>query len=113
MTQEMAFIHKLCVSVGLIALAHAAYSATQHHAYLRLTEQEFAWLPLDIILQCLFGLSITYYGIINIAGQFKSIKASAEMETKTWEMLSNRQSFYTFHHRGKALYGDRERVELE
>ncbi|ESO92886.1 hypothetical protein LOTGIDRAFT_216532 [Lottia gigantea] len=108
----MGFVPKLCVSIGLIALAHAAYSATQHHAYLRLTEKEFTWLPLDIMIQCLIGLSITFYGIINIAGQFKSIKASAEMENKTWDMIGNRQSFYTFNHRGKALFNE-EREELE
>ncbi|KAI8770523.1 membrane magnesium transporter 1 [Biomphalaria glabrata] len=96
--------HKLCVVLGLIALAHAAYSAAQHRTYLRLTEQEFTMLPLDILLQCIFALLITCYGVVHVAGNFKEIKASAEQDAKTWEMLSNRQGFNIFYHRGKALF---------
>ncbi|KAH9509442.1 Membrane magnesium transporter 1 [Bulinus truncatus] len=96
--------YKLCVVIGLITLAHAAYSAAQHRTYLRLTEQEFTMLPHDILLQCIFGLLITCYGVVNVAGNFKEIKASAEQDIKTWEMLNNRQGFNIFHHRGKALF---------
>ncbi|XP_059172724.1 ER membrane protein complex subunit 5-like [Physella acuta] len=97
-------VHKMCVVLGLVALAHAAYSAAQHRTYLRLTEQEFTMLPPDIFLQCALGLLITCYGVVNVAGNFKEIKASAEQDNKTWEMLANRQGFNIFHHRGKALF---------
>ncbi|CAL1543277.1 unnamed protein product [Lymnaea stagnalis] len=97
-------VHKLCVLFGLIALAHAAYSAAQHRTYLRLTEQEFTILPHDIFLQCILGLLVTCYGVVHVSGSFKEIKASAEQDTKTWEMLGNRQGFNMFHHRGKALF---------
>ena len=66
---------KLFVIVGLIALAHAAYSAAQHRSYLRLTEQEFTTLPIDILVQCLAGLTITCYGIVRVVGKFREIKA--------------------------------------
>ncbi|XP_025079630.1 membrane magnesium transporter 1-like [Pomacea canaliculata] len=95
---------KLCVFLGLIALAHAAYSAAQHRTYLRLTEQEFTMLPHDILLQCILGLLLTCYGVVNVAGNFKEIRASAEQENKTWDMLGNRGGFNMFHHRGKAMF---------
>ncbi|CAG5136212.1 unnamed protein product [Candidula unifasciata] len=97
-------VHKMCVIFGLIALLHAAFSAAQHRTYLRLTEQEFTMLPQDIFLQCILGLLLTCYGVVNVAGNFREIKASAEQDSKTWEMLSNRQGFNIFHHRGKALF---------
>lgn len=102
------FLHKFCVTFGLIALAHAAYSAAQHRTYLRLTEQEFTTLPQDIFVQCIFGLIMTYYGVVHVAGAFKEIRASAELESKTWDMLSNRQSFFVFNHRGKSMFEERD-----
>lgn len=38
-----------------------------------------------------------------IAGDFKEIKASADLENKSWETFRNIPSFYTFNHRGKTL----------
>ncbi|VDI59286.1 ER membrane protein complex subunit 5-like [Mytilus galloprovincialis] len=98
---------KICVILGLLAMAHAAYSAAQHRTYLRLTEQEFTSLPLDIILQCFVGLILTCYGVVHISGIFKEIRANADLDNKSWDMLSSRQSMYSFNHRGVALYRDR------
>ncbi|XP_061194905.1 ER membrane protein complex subunit 5-like [Saccostrea echinata] len=94
---------KICVFFGLAAMLHAAYSAAQHRTYLRLTEQEFTTLPIDIIVQCFVGLLLTCYGVVHVAGSFREICASAELESKTWDMLSNRQAFYSFCHRGMAI----------
>ena len=94
---------KWFVCLGFIALAHAGYSAAQYRAYLRLIEQEFAALPADILLQCLVGLVITCYGIVKVVGDFKEIKAIADLQQRTWETLSNRPAFYSFNHRGKAF----------
>ena len=94
---------KWFVFLGFIALAHAGYSAAQYRAYLRLIEQEFVSLPTDILLQCLVGLVITCYGIVKVVGDFKEIKAVAELQMRTWETLSNRPSFYSFNHRGKIF----------
>ncbi|XP_002733118.1 ER membrane protein complex subunit 5-like [Saccoglossus kowalevskii] len=91
------------VIVGLLSLAHAAYSAAQHRAYLRLTEQEFTSLPSDIVLQCLISLLITIYGVVHLAGNFREIKAAAELENKSFDTASNRPSYYMFMHRGKVL----------
>ncbi|KAK7090605.1 ER membrane protein complex subunit 5-like [Littorina saxatilis] len=95
---------KYCVIFGLVALAHAAYSSAQHRTYLRLTEQDFTMLPLDILVQCLLGLLLTCYGVVQVAGSFKEIRASSEQENKTWDMLSNRGGFNIFNHRGKAMF---------
>ena len=97
-------VDKLCVLIGLLSLAHAAYSAAQHRAYLRLTEQEFTALPLDILLQCSVSIILTCYGIVKIVGTFRGIKASSELEKRTWDTLGNRPSFYTFSHRGRYLF---------
>uniref|UniRef100_A0A0B7BG59 Uncharacterized protein n=1 Tax=Arion vulgaris TaxID=1028688 RepID=A0A0B7BG59_9EUPU len=59
---------------------------------------------MQIFLQCILGLLLTCYGVVNVAGNFREIKASAEQDNKTWEMLTNRQGFNIFHHRGKALF---------
>ncbi|KAK3096097.1 hypothetical protein FSP39_023209, partial [Pinctada imbricata] len=59
---------------------------------------------LQIIIQCLVGLIITCYGVVHVAGIFREIRVSAESESKTWDMLSNRQAFYMFNHRGKAIH---------
>ncbi|XP_045160398.1 ER membrane protein complex subunit 5-like [Mercenaria mercenaria] len=96
--------YKLCVAVGLLALLHAAYSAAQHRSYLRLTEQEFTSLPWDILIQCLLSLLLVIHGVVHIAGSFREIRASADLDHKTWDMLGNRQGFLSFNHRGKALY---------
>lgn len=42
------------------------------------------------------------YGVLYVAGDFKEIKASAELENKSWETYRNVPSFYIFcHRRGK------------
>lgn len=43
------------------------------------------------------------YGVLYVAGDFKEIKASADLENKSWETFMNTPSFYTFNHRGKAF----------
>lgn len=49
---------------------------------------------------------ITMYGVLQIAGDFKEIRANVELEEKSWETLRNNPSFYMFNHRGKALSPD-------
>ncbi|KAL1425288.1 hypothetical protein MTO96_019432 [Rhipicephalus appendiculatus] len=62
---------KLMATLGIVGLVHAAISAAQHRSYLRLTEQDFTVLPLDIIFQSVLCLLITMYGTMCIAGDFK------------------------------------------
>ncbi|KAK4880368.1 hypothetical protein RN001_008514 [Aquatica leii] len=95
--------HRLILTAGFFSLFHAAYSAAQHRSYLRLNELEFTSLPIDILIQGVASLFVIMYGVLYIAGDFKEIKASAELENKTWETYKNIPSFYTFNHRGKAF----------
>ncbi|XP_070383698.1 ER membrane protein complex subunit 5 [Dermacentor albipictus] len=94
---------KLMATLGIVGLVHAAISAAQHRSYLRLTEQDFTVLPLDIIFQSVLCLLITMYGTMCIAGDFKEVRATVELESKSFETFGNRPSFYMFCHRGRAL----------
>ncbi|XP_003726305.1 membrane magnesium transporter 1 [Strongylocentrotus purpuratus] len=100
----MAGSSHLCVLFGIIGLAHSAYSAAQHRSYLRLTEQEFTRLPTDIFVQCIISLLLTCYGVINVAGKFREIRATVELEARSMDTLCNRPSFYCFSHRGQVLH---------
>jgi len=97
---------KLILTTGLIGLCHAAYSATQHRNYLRLIENEFTQLPVDILIQTLLCLFLCCYGIIILSTKFKPIQITSEWENKTWDNIANRTSFYSFNHRGKYLFSD-------
>jgi hypothetical protein len=99
---------KIFLITGLVGLCHAAYSATQHRNYLRLTEHEFSRLPLDIIFQTVISLFLSCIGIISIASKFKPIKITSEWENKIWDNIANRTSFYSFNHRGKYLFSSLE-----
>ncbi|PSN55542.1 Membrane magnesium transporter 1 [Blattella germanica] len=95
--------HKFLLLSGLLSLFHAAYSAAQHRSYLRITEQKFVSLPVDILIQGIVSLFVAMYGIMYIAGEFKEIRATVDLENKSWETARNIPSFYIFNHRGKAL----------
>lgn len=43
------------------------------------------------------------YGVMQVAGDFKEIKASADLDNKSWETFRNIPSFYIFNHRGRFL----------
>ncbi|UJR36976.1 hypothetical protein I4U23_029684 [Adineta vaga] len=90
--------------IGLLALAHAGYSAAQHRVYVRLTEQQFERLPADIIVQTLIAFIACCFGTVQLFGKFKPILITAEWQNKTWDTIGNRPSFMTFNHRGKKLF---------
>jgi hypothetical protein len=103
---------KLLLIIGLAGLCHAAYSATQHRNYLRLTESsnDFSTsststlLPVDILVQTLVCLLLCCFGVISVAAKFKPIQITSEWEHKVWDNIGNRTSFYSFNHRGKFLF---------
>ncbi|XP_073822098.1 ER membrane protein complex subunit 5 [Musca autumnalis] len=96
-------VKKILLVAGFASLLHAAYSAAHYRTYLRLTEQEFTKLPLDIVVQTVVSLIVVIYNVIQIVGNFKEIRATVDMQAKSWDTLGNFPSFYTFNHRGKAL----------
>lgn len=38
-----------------------------------------------------------------MVGDFKEIRATIDLQAKSWDTLSNVPSFYIFNHRGKSL----------
>ncbi|KAK7827435.1 hypothetical protein U0070_026641 [Myodes glareolus] len=73
------WLWKGLVGVGLFALAHAAFSAAQHHSHARLTEEGYESLPADIVLQTLLAFAVTCYGVVHTAGEFKDRDATSEL----------------------------------
>lgn len=59
---------------------------------------------MDIVIQTFVGLFVAMVSVLNIAGEFREIRASVELSSKSWETVSNRPSFYVYNHRGKALH---------
>lgn len=57
----------------------------------------------QIVIQALISLFIIMLGVLQLAGDFKEIKASADLENRSWETFRNIPSFYTFNHRGKVF----------
>ncbi|XP_013192961.1 ER membrane protein complex subunit 5 [Amyelois transitella] len=95
--------NKIILIVGFISLFHSAFSAAQHRSYLRITSQEFTTLPLDIVVQAVVSLFAIMWGVLNIAGNLREIRAAAELNQIQWETQRNLPSFYIFSHRGKFL----------
>ncbi|VDN03915.1 unnamed protein product [Thelazia callipaeda] len=99
---SLSILRGVCL-VALISLLHCAYSAAQHRFYLRLTEQPFTHLPLDITLQTILSLVAFIYSTTYIAGEFQPIRSDLQDRAKSWDTVGNCPSFYTFHHRAKTL----------
>lgn len=98
------WLWKGLIGIGLFALAHAAFSAAQHHSHARLTEEGCESLPADIILQTLLAFAVTCYGVVHTAGEFKDRDATSELRSKTFDTLRSRPSFYVFRRRqGRGL----------
>ena len=97
-------VYKVLLGLGLVILFHAAYSTTEWRSITRQQKSESNdQVPLDITIQTLVGIFIAMIGVLNIAGEFKEIRAGVELGQRSWEDVGNRPSFYGFNHRGKAF----------
>ncbi|KAK0406845.1 hypothetical protein QR680_018840 [Steinernema hermaphroditum] len=92
----------ICIA-SLLSLLHCAYSAAQHRFYLRLIEEPFTRLPIDIVLQTLVSLIVLVYSASYVAGEFRPIRGDHLSSKKSWDTVGNCPSFYSFEHRGKTL----------
>jgi len=101
MSSQKASLFRGLLFIAIITLFHAAYSVAEWRSATRNTEG--LPIPLDITIQTLIGLGLAMLSVLNIAGDFKEIRASVEMSAKSWETVSNRPSFYVYNHRGKAF----------
>lgn len=59
-----------------------------------------------MVIQAVASLIVVLYSILQMVGNFKEIRASVDLQAKSWETLGNLPSFYMFHHRGKVLSGN-------
>lgn len=94
---------KLLVAIGIVALIHAAVSATQHKSWMRLHQSNSSGqiaddegLPFDIVIEALIGFCITCYGAVKLTSALKDIRPEGEFEDKTTDSLSYRPSFMVF-----------------
>ena len=86
--------------VAIAILFHAGYSVVEWRSLPKTSEG--LPIPLDITVQTFFGLFLAMVSVLNIAGEFREIRASVELSAKSWETMSNRPSFYVYNHRGWA-----------
>ena len=98
MKQQKIFRGILFVAIAI--LFHAAYSVVEWRSLTRTSEG--LPIPLDITVQTCFGLFFAMVSVLNIAGEFREIRASVELSAKSWDTMSNRPSFYVYNHRGWA-----------
>jgi len=115
-------IFKIVLGLAAVVLLHAAYSVAEWRSLTRKTTSvetesgpddtrsgdgtESSSLPLDITLQTIVGFVLAMVSVVNIAGDFKEIRAGIELGKRTWEHARNRPSFYVYNHRGKAFSPD-------
>ncbi|EGC32055.1 hypothetical protein DICPUDRAFT_38966 [Dictyostelium purpureum] len=95
-------VAKLSGIIGIGLFLHTIYSVLQHRKYLRLTDQPFEGVPLDIIVECIISLLLFSWGIIN-SQNLIPIKASTHLAKKSYDSFDNRPNFTTFNNRGKYI----------
>lgn len=109
-------IFKFLLGLALVVLLHAAYSVAEWRSLTRRSSQQSSesggedagtvheqGMPLDITIQTVLAFALAMVCVLQIAGDFKEIRAGIEMGKKTWESARNRPSFYVYNHRGKAF----------
>lgn len=60
----------------------------------------------QIVVQAVSSLFAVMWGVLNVAGNLREIRAAAELNNIKWETQRNLPSFYIFNHRGRALAYD-------
>eukprot|EP01147_Barroeca_monosierra_P001149 gene1149-4368_t len=87
------------ISTGFCALlmGHAAYSASKYHSYLKVNHEDFARLPVDIIMQIIIAVVLGVIGIVSLNANFMDIHLTTQLKDKTWESACPQPSFRVFH----------------
>eukprot|EP01134_Creolimax_fragrantissima_P005468 CFRG5468T1 len=93
-------VGKVVFIIGLLLLLNAGYSAVQHRTYLKLAEEPFTSLPMELSVQTFFALALTLAGNVAMSADFKSL---SDRSTLTTQYLDNRPGFATFRHRGRVM----------
>ncbi|KAF5750411.1 hypothetical protein HS088_TW03G00747 [Tripterygium wilfordii] len=87
--------------LGVLLLAHAAYSTIQYRGLLKITEEEFSGPPINVVVELLLGLVFSMWAALTVPGKFLSIHPDSE-ENRIVSLPAN-LDFMIFNHRGKAV----------
>ena len=60
--------------------------------------------PMQIVLECLLASLLCIFGMVSVTGKFKDIKLTMELNSRTFETVSNRPGFMIFNHRGPIVH---------
>ncbi|KAG0044309.1 Membrane magnesium transporter 1 [Gryganskiella cystojenkinii] len=90
--------------LGFLLLFHSGYSTFEHLSYLKAVDGHEDGLPLDIMVELLVSVALFGLGIVMVADDFKEILMETEMAKQSIESLDARPSFYSFNHRGRAVF---------
>ena len=86
---------------GFFVLFHACYAVIAHNDNLKLAGEEFAAVPLGVVLECVAGAALCAWGACGFAGEFLPIKATPrEAAPPGMERVGD---FMIFNHRGAAI----------
>ncbi|ORZ04174.1 membrane magnesium transporter-domain-containing protein [Lobosporangium transversale] len=102
--QSPSYFGKLACLFGFLLLFHSGYSTFEHLSYLKAVDGHESGLPTDIVVELLVSVAIFGLGIVLVADNFKEILMETEMAKQSIESLDARPSFYSFNHRGRAVF---------
>ncbi|EGD77898.1 hypothetical protein PTSG_09533 [Salpingoeca rosetta] len=99
----MAFGGWVGVSISVVLLLHAAYSASRYHSYLKINHEEFESLPIDIVVQTVAAMIVGMVAIVALNTNFADIHLTSRLKSKTWETACPKAAFRTFHNTRHSL----------
>eukprot|EP00466_Bigelowiella_natans_P017049 jgi/Bigna1/65589/fgenesh1_kg.117_\ len=88
--------------IGAVLMIHSLVSMQHFKEFAMATESRES-PPLDIILECLLGMSLCIIAVVTRAGNFMTNKAAPYSAKKTFDSLSYRKNFAIFNHRPVRL----------
>ncbi|KAJ0087815.1 hypothetical protein Patl1_32157 [Pistacia atlantica] len=90
--------------LGVVILAHAAYSTVQYRGLLKIMEEEFSGPPFNVVIELLLGLLLCTWAALTVPGKFLSIHPDSDDNRMV--SLPGNLEFMIFNHRGKAFPSD-------
>ncbi|KAL6577049.1 hypothetical protein OROMI_011325 [Orobanche minor] len=87
--------------MGVLILAHAAYSTIQYRALLKITDEKFTGPPIDVVLELIAGMVFCMWAAVTVPGKFLSILPQSD-ENRVVSLPDN-LDFMMFNHRGKVF----------
>ncbi|XP_044488252.1 uncharacterized protein LOC123213003 isoform X2 [Mangifera indica] len=64
--------------LGVLILAHAAYSTVQYRGLLKIMEEEFSGPPFNVVIELLLGLLLCMWAALTVPGKFLSIHPDSD-----------------------------------